>query len=105
MIVNVCFVKRKPLFWWDWFLGKYKHCFLAVMDTKLMIYDYRITGLHIAEAIDDDFIDVDVVQVEVESMSGGGYRPLLTCVGFCANCLKVNGVVITPNRLKKKIGG
>lgn len=103
MVINVCFVKGKNTYWFDWFTGKYKHCFLCIMDTKLMIYDFRFSGFLIDEATDDDFIDVEVIQVEVNEMCISGYRPLLTCADFCASVLGVKGIIITPNRLRNKI--
>jgi len=103
MIVNVCFTKGKNQYWWDYFTGKYKHCFLCIMDTKLMIYDFRFDGFYIAEATDDDFIDVEVIQVEVKDLCISGYRPCLTCADFCASMLGIRGFIITPNRLRNKI--
>ena len=103
MIVNVCFVKRKPYYWWDYFTGKYKHCFIAIMDTKLMIYDFSLKGVTIKEATDDSFIDVDIMQVKVRENRKGRYYPLLTCADFCGSIIGVKGITLTPNRLRRKL--
>jgi hypothetical protein len=103
MIVNVCFVKRPRQYWFDYFIGRYKHCFICIMDTKLMIYNLTVKGLIIKEGTDDDFIDVEVIQVEVKEMGAGRYRTLLTCADFCGSLLGVRGIILTPNNLRRKL--
>lgn len=70
-----------------------------------MIYDFSLKGVTITEATDDDFIDVDVIQVRVEDTKNGGYAPLLTCAGFCASIIGVRGFILTPNQLRRKLNG
>ena len=101
MIANVCFVKRPRHYWWDYFTGRYKHCFIAIMDTKLMIYDFTLKGITITEATDDSFIDVEVIQVEIKESRT--YHPILTCADFCANIIGVRGIILTPNNLRRKL--
>lgn len=101
MIANVCFVKRKRHYWWDYFTGKYKHCFICIMDKRLMIYDFTLRGIEIREATDYSFIDVEVIQVEVKEMKS--YLPILTCADFCANIIGMRGIVLTPNNLRRKL--
>ena len=101
MIANVCFVKRPRHYWWDYFTGKYKHCFIAIMDTKLMIYDFTLGGLKIFEADDDSFIDVDIIQVEIKETRN--YYPILTCSDFCASVIGIRGITLTPNQLRRKL--
>ena len=70
-----------------------------------MIYDFRFDGFYIAEATDDDFIDTEVIQVDVDKLCISGYRPYLTCADFCASLIGVKGFILTPNRLKERLYG
>ncbi len=86
------------------FCGEYRHCYAIINHFgRLVRYEYCSSGISLEDVTDEDLTEIDIVPVEIEAFNTGGYRPILTCADFCASLINIRGIILTPNRLKRRI--
>ena len=99
----VIFNKRENVYWWDKFLGEYKHC-IAVVKTNGIWVEVATTptNLIVGAVSIDSYDKYDKIKVTIKHRRN--WLTFLSCVGCVKSVIGLkSGWIQTPTQLYKRL--